>query len=106
MYGMTEEQFWNSNPRIIKVWEQAYKNEQNRMNNLIYNWVGNYGVSALMFAIDHCLNGRKAKAKYLEQPIQIFELTEEEKEKATQKARQNFLAWAENMQRKFDKEGG
>jgi hypothetical protein len=106
MYGMTEEQFWNSNPRIIKVWEQAYKNEQNRMNNLIYNWVGNYGVSALMLAIDHCLNGRKAKAKYLEQPIQIFELTEEEKEKATQKARQNFLAWAENMQRKFDKEGG
>ena len=106
MYGMTEEQFWNSNPRIIKVWEQAYKNEQNRMNNLIYNWVGHYGVSALMFAIDHCLNGRKAKAKYLEQPIQIFELTEEEKEKATQKARQNFLAWAENMQRKFDKKGG
>jgi hypothetical protein len=103
---MTEEQFWNSNPTIIKIWEDSYKTEQNILNKRIYEWVGSYGISALTVAVDRCLNGRKAKAKYLEEPIQMFELTEEEKEKAAQKARNNFLAWAQNMQKKFDKKGG
>lgn len=102
---MTEEQFWNSNPRIIKVWEQAYKNEQNRMNELIYAWVGNYGLSALCMAIDHVLNGKKAKSKYIEKPIRIFELTEKEKEQEAVKARQAFMAWAGMAEKKYKKGG-
>lgn len=106
MYGMTEEQFWHSNPRIIKVWEKAYKMEQNRKNIIIHSMIGNYGISALMFAIDHCLNGRKAKTKYVEKPIQLFELTEEEKKQEAIKARQAFIAWAGMAEKKYAKKGG
>lgn len=103
---MTEEQFWHSNPRIISVWEEAYKCRVNETNKLIHKWVGNYGVSALAVAIDHCLNGRKAKSKYIDKPFRIFELTEEEKEIEAIKARQAFVAWADMAEKKYAKKGG
>jgi hypothetical protein len=106
MYGMTEEQFWNSNPRIIKVWEKAYKLRINTLNERIHSWVGTYGISALMHSIDHCLNGRKAKIQYEAKPMKMFELTEEEKQKEAEKARQAFVAWAGRAEKKYKKKGG
>ena len=49
----------------------------------MWAWWGNYGISALCFAIEHCLNGKKAKSKYVNEPImaKVLEndgLTEEE----------------------------
>ena len=49
----------------------------------MWAWWGNYGISALYFAIEHCLNGKKAKTKYVNEPImaKVLEndgLTEEE----------------------------
>ena len=105
MYGMTEEQFWNSNPRIIKVWEKTYKNEMNRKNAIVHAWIGNYGLSALVYAIDHCFNGNKAKSKYIEKPIRLFELDEEEKKIESQKARNLFIAWAGMAEKKYKKGG-
>lgn len=78
----------------------------NTLNEQIYSWVGNYGTSALLSAIDHGLNGRKANSKYLEAPIQMFELDEEEKEQEAIKARQAFIAWAGMAEKKFKKKGG
>ena len=75
---MTEEQFWKSNPRTIEVWAKAWKMRENRQNELTHSYVGNYVLSALFTAIDGVLNGRKAKARYIDKPIQLFELTEEE----------------------------
>ena len=106
LYGMTEEQFWHSNPRIIKVWEKAYKMEQNRQNELIHAWVGNYFMSAVTVAVEHCLNGKKAKSSYVDKPLQLFELTAEEKKREAEKARQRFIAWAGMAESKFKKEGG
>ena len=102
---MTEEQFWHSNPRIIKIWEEAFKLKMNNKNKFIYEWVGSYGISALRMAIDNCLNGRKAKAKYLDEPIQLFELTEKEKKAAAIKAREQFVAWAKHAEKKYSKKG-
>jgi hypothetical protein len=103
---MTIEQFWKSNPTIIKIWGDAYKLKINTLNNQIHSWVGNYGIQALMFSIDHCLNGRKAKTKYEEAPIKMFEHTEEEKEQEAIKARQAFIAWANREEKKYKKKGG
>lgn len=57
-------------------------------------WWGNYGLSAVSTAVEHNLHGRKAKSKYISEPImkkavenQIQEkklLTEEEKKKQTE----------------------
>ena len=107
---MTEEQFWRSNPRIVAVWANAWKKEQNYSNDLIHKMVGTYVLSALTTAIDGVLNGKKAKAKYTQNPIQLFELTEEEKKKEQQKAQEAFIKWAFATQKKFkgkeDNNGG
>lgn len=56
-------------------------------------WWGNYGISALVFAVEHCLAGRSAKTKYIEKPItqeteekavENKPMTEEEKKKQTE----------------------
>ena len=101
---MTEAQFWASNPKIIAVWEEAYKLKTKTMNNLIHAWVGNYGISALAYTIDHCFN-KTAKSKYVEKPMQIFELTPEEKEAAREKELKKFMLWAGATERKYKKEG-
>lgn len=102
---MSEEQFWHSNPTIIKVWAEAWKRQENRKNELIYAFVGNYVQSAMDSSIDRILNGKKAKSKYLEKPIKLFELTEEEKqqeqEKEQEKARQAFMMWAGQAKTKY-----
>lgn len=78
----------------------------NATNDLIHAWIGNYGISALMVAIDHSFNGRKANSKYIEKPFRIFELTDEEKEIEAMKARQAFVTWAGMAEKKYAKKGG
>ena len=106
MYGMTEEQFWESNPRIISVWEKAYKAKMNATNEFIHSWVGTYGLSAVTVAVEHCLHGRKAKTKYIEKPVQLYELTEEEKEREAEKERRKFIEWAKAAMNKNKRKEG
>ena len=98
---MTEEQFWRSNPRIISVYEKIFKERQNRINDLAYLFTGNYGLAALITSIDKVLNGRKSRSKYMEKPIELFPLTEEEKRKKQQDAIAQFMNWANNAQKKY-----
>lgn len=100
---MTEEQFWRSNPRIINVYNNIYKDNQKSQNILAHAWVGTYVQSALFAAIDGCLNGRKAKSKYIEKPIELFEPTEEEKAIAQQRELQRFIAWGDAVIARFNK---
>ena len=49
----------------------------------MWAWFGNYGVSAMIVAIDRCFGGKKSKAEYIKESIlsKEFEndgLTEEE----------------------------
>lgn len=103
MLGMTEEQFWHSNPAIIEVWEEAWKMQENRRNELIHAWVGNYGISALVYAVEHCLNGKKAKSEYIDKPVQLFEKTQKEQEADQKKALAGFVAWANMTKKDFDR---
>lgn len=100
---MSEWEFWHSNPAKIKTYEEAWKMQENRRNELIHAWVGNYGVSALVYAVEHCLNGKKATSKYMDKPMQLFELTEEEKKQAQKNALAAFVAWADGTKETFDK---
>ena len=58
----------------------------------MWAWFGNYGVSAMIVAIDRCFGGKKSKAEYTKESIlsKAFEndgLTEEEiQEKELRKA--------------------
>lgn len=49
---------------------------------MMHAWWGNYGLSAVFVAVEHCLAGKKAISKYIEEPIlSQFQFSEEEKQK-------------------------
>ena len=78
----------------------------NATNEFIHSWVGTYGLSAVTVAVEHCLNGRKAKTKYIEKPVQLFELSEEEKEREAEKERRKFIEWAKAAMNKNKRKEG
>lgn len=105
---MTEEEFWHSNPRIIKVWEEAWKEEQNRQNKLVHLWFGNYGISAVSTALSLVLTpmfceGKKSQAKYIEEPVRIFEMTEQEKLEYQKMMDDRFVAWGNALIKRYKK---
>lgn len=90
-------------PKELEPFDKAHKKKIEEQDVLQHLWWGNYGVSALIVAIDRCFSGKKSKAKYIKEPIlsKTFEndgLTEEEK----QKQRELFVAKLQVMQTNFE----
>lgn len=80
---VTYERFMDSCPKELEPFDIAHKNKIKEQDMLQHMWWGNYGVSALIVAIDRCFNGKKTKAEYMKENImsKAFEndgLTEEE----------------------------
>ena len=69
VFGITWENFWHMNPRIIKCISLGHEKKIKEQDALIHTWVGTYGLSALQVAIEHCMAGKKAKSKFIENPI-------------------------------------
>ena len=90
-------------PKELEPFDNAHKKKIEEQDVLQHLWWGNYGVSALIVAIDRCFSGKKSKAKYIKEPIlsKTFEndgLTEEEK----QKQRELFVEKLQVMQTNFE----
>lgn len=104
-YGMTESEFWKSNPRKIKVYEQVWKAQLKEKNELIHMWVGNYGMSALTTAFSMVLQPMfcksQSQAKYMDEPVQIFPLTEEEKIAKEEELTRRFQLWGDMLCRRY-----
>jgi hypothetical protein len=82
-YGLAVNDIDMSCPNDLKPYAEAHKIELRENDSFMYNVFGSYGISALMFAIEHCLAPKQARIKYLEEPIlhKTFEndgLTQEE----------------------------
>ena len=77
--------------------------ENQERENDIWRWCGDYGMSALICAIDRCLNGKKAKSEYFKQAVDRYQ----EEEDYDTKVRKAILAermWINNAeQRKLPK---
>ena len=100
---MAYERFMDSCPKELEPYDKAYKIQIVEQDNLQHMWWGNYGISALIVAIDRCFGGKKSKAEYIKEPIlsKTFKsdgLTEEEK----QKQRELFVAKLQVMQTNFE----
>ena len=54
----------NSCPTELEPYEIAYNLKMKQKDSFAYACVGNYVTSAVLVAVDHCLNGRKAKSEY------------------------------------------
>ena len=99
---MTYERFMESCPKELEPYNKAHKMNIVEQDNLQHMWWGNYGISALIVAIDKCFS-KKQKAEYIKEPIlsKTFEndgLTEEE----IQKQRELFVAKLQVMQTNFE----
>lgn len=92
----------DSCPKELEPYNKAHKINIVEQDNLQHMWWGNYGISALIVAIDKCFS-KKPKAEYIKEPIlsKTFEndgLTEEE----IQKQRELFVAKLQVMQTNFE----
>lgn len=97
--GVPYETFWHLVPNDLVAFYKAYKQKEIMRDKEAWQILGTYGISAFIFAIDHCLNGKKASFEYIKEPImgKLFEnenLTEEELyEKELEKALQAEEQW-------------
>lgn len=71
--GVTWQEFWGMNPHIIKCLlkgqREKIEQELQRQDYMQFLWWGKYGISAVGFAVEHCLAGKKAKSKYVDKPV-------------------------------------
>ena len=83
--GIDYRLFWHLTPKKISAFEKAYNMKRELEDEKMWQ-LGMYIQSAVSVAIDHSMNGKKAKSKYLEKPLMkiakdenIDLLTEDEK---------------------------
>lgn len=81
----------DSCPKELKPFDIAHQRKITEFDTLMFGWWGNYGLTAVSVAVEHCLS-KHPKSKYLEEPMtaKIFEnygLTQKEiEEKEIKKA--------------------
>ena len=56
-------------PKILNAVKKGHDLHIREMDDYIHEAVGYYGISALIFAVEHCLAGNKAKTKYQEKTL-------------------------------------
>lgn len=93
----------NSCPVELEPFIRAYKLTMKRQDEMIWSICGNYVMSAVSTAVEHCLNGKKATSKYIDSPMtknmgDEKDFTEEE----LRKQRELFVAKLLVMQSNFE----
>ena len=102
--GISLEEFKHLNPQKLVYCLEGYKIKRKQRDEEMWLWWGNYGLSAVLFAVEHCLAGKKARTKYIDKPI--FQAMEEQNKTMTeeelQKQRELFVAKLQIMQTNFE----
>lgn len=105
--GVSWDDFWRMNPHIINLMIKGHKEKLKQIDFM--NWIsGQYMLSAVLVAVEKNLAGRKARAKYIKEPImkQMEEQQEPRSEKDIQKKRELFVARLQAMKTNWDIEHG
>lgn len=107
--GMTYEQYWEQSPHLAVVYRKAYRlrreteNEQAWLQGLYV-----FDAFAVCLANAFAKSGQK-RQRYLERPIDIFPLTEEEKKRReaeeNEKMRQAMEAMAAKQRQRKKQKG-
>lgn len=84
----------DSCPKELEPFIKAQQIEMKRQDEMIWAACGNYVMSAVATAVEHCLAGRKAQSKYIEKPItrNMEDEGKELTEKELQQQRELFVA--------------
>lgn len=102
--GMKYKEFMHSTPRLLEAYQKAFDKKIEMLDSLAWQFCGNYVLSAVSVAVEHCLAGRKAKSEYLKEAVlkEYYAdkyMTEEEKKK---KQLDLFVEKMKAMQANFD----
>lgn len=68
-YGFSVCDIDNSCPADLEPYAKAHDMERKESDQLAWMYCGNYIISAISVAIDHCLNGKKAKSEYIKESL-------------------------------------
>lgn len=68
-YGFSINDIDNSCPADLEPYAKAHDMERKENDKLAWMYCGNYIISAISVAIDHCLNGKKAKSEYIKESL-------------------------------------
>lgn len=98
--GISAEEFFHSTPRILKAYSKGYMLKMKRYDEMIYSICGNYVLSAVAVAVEHCLAGRKAKAEFIKTPM-LKDLGKS-KEEILREQGELFLSKLEMMRANFE----
>ena len=103
-YRLTVHDIDWSCPADLEPYAKAHKQETLENDSLMHVWWGNYGLSAVSVAVEHCLAGKKAKSKYIKEPIlqQIESKNKPMSEEELQRQRELFVAKLEVMKTNFE----
>ena len=94
--GMTYNEYWYEDPNKVKYYREAHKLRNKSKNQEL--WLqGMYFIYSIQVALDS-----KHKAKYPEQPFDIFPKTEEEKKAEIEKERRKVIEYFTNLKQRWD----
>lgn len=102
-YGLSVDDIDWSSPADMEPYLKMHKEELKEKDYLA--WLqGQYTLSAVSVAVEHCLAGRKAKSKYIKKPL-LQEMEERNKpitEEEIQRQRELFVAKLQAMKTNFE----
>ncbi len=107
--GMTEEQYWDRSPQLAVAYRDAYRLQRKLQNEQA--WLqGLYVFDAFAVVLANAFSKRGArKQNYLDKPIDILPLTEEERaqkiEEENRKMQEAMKAMAREQRRKKKQKG-
>ena len=103
LYGMTYDEYWFGDPWMARAYAQYYLLKRRQMNEEL--WLeGIYMANAFQTVLGNAFS--KRKLKYLEEPLDIFEKTEAEKEQEIRQERQKLINFLSKLKMSADKKQG
>lgn len=100
-YGLTIDDIDNSSPADLKPYADAYYLERKTKDADAWSWCGNYVMSAVVVAVDHVLNGRKAESQYISEPV-LQDTNEEMTQDELQREREALVMRLRTMKANWD----
>lgn len=96
--GMTWEQYWDEPPRLAVAYRKAYKLRREMENEQA--WLqGLYVYDAFAVVLANAFGKHGSSKQYLEQPIDIFPLTESQKKQREREEKEKMIKTLEAMRR-------
>jgi hypothetical protein len=106
--GMTWEQFWYGNVWLVKVFNEKYRldteaeNRREWMQGLYFGEALNAGLHNYMRGLT--INKHAQTKQYLEKPIRITPLSEDEKAVEAERERKKAIDYFTNLQKKWERQ--